>query len=149
MATWNSCFFLTIHPWLLKKQRKTRKLTMRNKEIICHYLTLSWRRRLSYWFLYDNGLRHERVKSEKHASFLCSFLGATLCINRLQFKQVLENFHKIQGFYSAYMVCCAIRYNLHNLKKHQVFLHGCFSHFLNRTNGTKSRNDVFWTLLNI
>ena len=40
------------------------------------YLTLSWRRTLSYrnqsidllrksmnWFLYDNGLRHERVKN--------------------------------------------------------------------------------------
>ena len=28
------------------------------------YLALSWRRPLSYrnWFLYDNGLRHERVK---------------------------------------------------------------------------------------
>ena len=25
-------------------------------------LTLSWRRPLSDWFLYDNGLRHERVK---------------------------------------------------------------------------------------
>ena len=25
-------------------------------------LTLSWRRPLSYRFLYDNGLRHERVK---------------------------------------------------------------------------------------
>ena len=44
-------------------------------------LTLSWRRPLSYrsqtidlrnklmdWFLYDNGLRHERVKEKK---FLC------------------------------------------------------------------------------
>ena len=42
------------------------------------YLTLSWRRPLSYrnqsidllrksmdWFLYDNGLRHERVKTAK------------------------------------------------------------------------------------
>ena len=29
-----------------------------------NHLTLSWRNRLTYmdWFLYDNGLRHERVK---------------------------------------------------------------------------------------
>ena len=42
-------------------------------QLLCLWWTLSWRRPLSYrnqsidllsWFLYDNGLRHERVKSE-------------------------------------------------------------------------------------
>ena len=47
-----------------------------NKKVYCFFLTLSWRRLSPYrnhsidllcksvdWFLYDNGLRHERVKS--------------------------------------------------------------------------------------
>ena len=52
--------------WVKRIQKKTNRLW---------YLTLSWQRPLSYsnqsidlqskskdWFLYDNGLRHERVK---------------------------------------------------------------------------------------
>ena len=43
------------------------------------------------------------------------------------------------------MVRCAIWYHLYNLKKPATLLkltllHGCFSRFLNCTNGTKSRN---------
>ena len=44
------------------------------KEKLGNALTLSWRRPLSYrnqsidWFLYDNGLRHERAKCAKEFS---------------------------------------------------------------------------------
>ena len=77
-----------------KKQRKTRKLTTRKE-----------------------GNNLPLLKSEKPAGFFVQLLGATLCINRLHYKRVLENLHKIYGFYSAYMVRCAIWYNLRNLKK--------------------------------
>ena len=65
------------------------------------YLTLSWRRPLSYrnqstdflcksldWFLYDNGLRHERVKNEKCFSdekYLIQIIKIT-CQNHRVFK---------------------------------------------------------------
>ena len=40
------------------------------------------------------------------------------------------------------VVHCTIWYHLYNLKnvKNTTLLHGCFSSFLNSTNGTKSRN---------
>ena len=54
------------------------------------FLTLSWRRPLSYrnqsidvpsksmdWFLYDNGLRHERVKGD--LKYFAKFTGKHLC----------------------------------------------------------------------
>ena len=57
-----------------------------------------------------------------------------------------------KGYEQIYVMLCAIWYHLHNLKKvknthggellsvlNVTFLHGCFTCFLNCTNGTKSR----------
>ena len=47
---------------------------------------------------------------------------------------------------SALMICCVIWHHLKNLKNVKnphgevTLLHGCFAHFLNCTNGEKSRN---------
>ena len=89
-------------------------------EVICAKdLTLSWRGPLSYrnqstdlqsksmdWFLYDNGLRHERVKKDKHQHIFCQFFfhiwslkkALNRCINSLRnitaesiLSEVMEN----------------------------------------------------------
>ena len=88
---WHRCFpvnfakllttsFFIEHLYWLLLTRKTNYIVNRTQLCVCiHnsnilsrlnlYLTLSWRRPLSYrnqsknhWFLYDNGLRHEKVK---------------------------------------------------------------------------------------
>ena len=66
-------------------------VTVSSKRVYCCLLTLSWQRPLSYWnqsidflcksmdwFLYDNGLRHERVKYFQFAnlSSVVVILGA-------------------------------------------------------------------------
>ena len=70
---------------LLVQKFKTVSISFINSELVrileywSEYLTLLWQRPLSYrnqstdlrsksmdWFLYDNGLRHERVKREKY-----------------------------------------------------------------------------------
>ena len=61
---------IKIYAWKLSKQ-----ILSKNLSLWIQFLTLSWRRPLSYrnqsndlhsksvdWFLYDSGLRHERVK---------------------------------------------------------------------------------------
>ena len=62
--------------WAIFAEVKIRLIDLYDKFFLHHYrLTLSWRMPLSYrnqsidlrnksmnWFLYDNGLRHERVK---------------------------------------------------------------------------------------
>ena len=75
------------------------------------HLTLSWQRPLSYrnqsidlqsksmdWFLYDNGLHHERVKSHFSTFVRFSLFNCSL-----------------------YVVRCAIWYHLYNLKNVTVF----------------------------
>ena len=68
------------------------------------FLTLSWRRPLSYrnqsidlriksmdWFLYDNGLRHERVKVV-FTSFYISIRGSIDCIWNYILTLFISNF---------------------------------------------------------
>ena len=71
MTSYNVVVHYFIQMQKLLKQNQRRQI----------YLTLSWKRPLSYsnqsidlqsklmdWFLYDNGLRHERVKVNKISS---------------------------------------------------------------------------------
>ena len=60
------------------------------------HLALSWRRPLSYrnqsidWFLYDNGLRHERVKAFPNFSFVCFHCKITWHLGKVTKKNKTE-----------------------------------------------------------
>ena len=71
--------YISVNNYLRKNNyQNLRCLCSKLQANLTNHLTLSWRRPLSYrnqsidllrklmdWFLYDNGLRHERVKNEK------------------------------------------------------------------------------------
>ena len=79
----------------------------------CHWLTLSWRRSLSYrnqsidiqstpidWFLYDRDLRHERVKTHKNMEFypISIFHIKSLC------EKTMSNYFSVSPcFYTKYL----------------------------------------------
>ena len=78
------------------------------------HLTLSWRRPLSYrnqsiyllcksmdWFLYDNGLRHERVKYVIALHFLLGFFGGiprAELINKYIYKKYWYSLQPCQSY---------------------------------------------------
>ena len=98
--------------------RKSFYLWVYSRHINMNFLTLSWRRPLSYrnqstdllgksmdWFLYDNGLRHESFKAQFRNNDITYairiprvFKKSSHCKTRLQ-KSYIHN-HTITKFYS-------------------------------------------------
>ena len=92
------------------------------------YLTLPWRRPLPCrnqrrsmdWFLYDNGLRHERVKFWSKTSSRNSYVECVISIKTANFKFSLKiSFHSIIRTIIKPLKTCSTYPNKLKLSKNQ------------------------------
>ena len=128
------CHYKEANPYLIKRAISNfnwqkvfsntninEKVSLFNKMI----LTLSWRSPLSYmgWFLYDNGLRHERVKHSQglYSSWNHNIRWQISPWFNSRIKSLIENKNKIRKNYQRFKSNSQLLSKL-NLLQEQLYL---------------------------